>query len=82
VIPTREVCQQCHRESAVGFSVPDDVWKEAVHPHWQNSILCLACFACSADRRLIRWDLAIKFYPVRLRSHLEGVGLILYGEAR
>ena len=76
-IPTREVCQMCHHESAVGFHVPDDVWKAALHPHWRQAILCVACFAASADRRLISWDSEIRFYPVSLRTHLEGVAKVL-----
>lgn len=73
MIPTRERCQMCHRYSPIGFHVPDWLWQLAVHPHWQNSILCLGCFIQGADEKLLRWDRHITFYPVSLASHLEEV---------
>lgn len=71
MIPTRERCQMCNRISAVGFWVPNEIWKAAVHPHWQESPLCLGCFASQADEKLIHWEREIKFYPVSLVSHLN-----------
>lgn len=71
VIPMREMCQMCHRVSPVGFDVPDDIWQEVVHPHWQNSIICLACFIARADEKLVAWDRDIKLYPVSLASQLK-----------
>lgn len=80
-IPTRERCQMCHRISAVGFSVPDWLWKVAVHPRWRNSVLCIYCFIEGADEKLLRWDRHITFYPVSKASHLEDVrGLQIPGD--
>lgn len=69
--PTRERCAMCQRISPVGFHVPTEVWQACVHPHWQNSVLCLGCFISQADEKLIAWDRHITFYPVSLKSHLE-----------
>lgn len=75
-IPTREICGLCHRVSAVGFWVPNDVWSEVVHPHYIASIHCLSCFVERADEKLVEWDSVIKFYPVSLRTHIEGCELL------
>jgi hypothetical protein len=71
---TREVCKRCFRESAVGFSVPDDVWaavKARALPHAGN-VLCLACFTEAGDELRIKWDRDIQFWPVSRVTH-EGV---------
>jgi len=69
--PHREICALCHEVSRVGFWVPDKVWNQAVHPHYQNSILCLRCFTRWADERSVEWDKEIKFYPVSWITHCE-----------
>ena len=71
---TRERCGMCHKISSVGFFVPNGVWAQAVHQHWRDSILCLACFTTMADEKMIEWEREIEFFPVSLRTHLEGVG--------
>ena len=68
----REICAICGHVSRVGFFVPDEVWKHAIHPFYQNSIVCLACFTERADEHLIDWSADIKFYPVSFAAHLEG----------
>jgi hypothetical protein len=70
----REICRCCWRPSPVGFSVPDEVWKQSVHPRFQASVLCLGCFARFADERLVTWDEEIEFWPVSAASMTEGVG--------
>jgi hypothetical protein len=60
----REICSLCHEVSRVGFWVPDEIWKLAVHHSQRNSIICLQCFTRLADERGVEWDLKIQFYPV------------------
>ena len=76
MIPTRERCQACHQISPVGFHVPDTMWRAVVHPHFQNSILCLPCFISRADEKLIDWSAVITLYPVSLASHLQAAGVL------
>ena len=61
--PHREICSLCHEVSRIGFLVPDEVWKLAVHVSQWNDIICLRCFARLADERGVEWDKDIKFYP-------------------
>lgn len=68
---TREICKACGRESAVGFSVPDDVWLAAAGEFYWNKVLCIGCFAARADARRVRWDLDIHFWPVSLVTFEE-----------
>lgn len=68
---TREICAICGNIVRVGFWVPNAIWKEVVHIHYQNSILCLECFTKRADEKFIEWDKLIKFYPVSFKSHLD-----------
>jgi hypothetical protein len=70
-IATRERCTACHRISTVGFHVPDEVWKVAVHPSLVHSVLCLACFTDRADARMVDWSKDIEFYAVSLVEHLR-----------
>lgn len=67
-IMSREVCSCCDGESAVGFSVPDDIWEEVSDGY---NVLCLDCFIRRADRHLVPWDKDIKFFPVSLATHLD-----------
>jgi hypothetical protein len=62
--PHREICSLCHEVSRIGFSVPDEIWKLAVHHSQQNDIICLRCFCRLADERSVEWDKDISFYPV------------------
>lgn len=71
--PHREFCGLCHRESAVGFWVPDTVWSHVVHVSRLHDIHCLACFIERADAKLVAWDRHIKFFPVSARTHLESI---------
>lgn len=69
--PHREICALCHEVSRIGFSVPDEIWKLAVHERFQSSIICLRCFARLADERQIEWDKNIEFYPVSWVTHYK-----------
>lgn len=60
----REICKCCGQISAVGFYVPDDVWRICVPEFWINRVLCLSCFTRFADEQLVQWDKKIQFYPV------------------
>lgn len=75
-IPMRETCAMCHSVSPVGSWAPDNVWKEVVHPNWQTSVICLQCFIRRADEKLVPWEEGLKLYPVSLRTHFEGVGIL------
>jgi hypothetical protein len=67
---TRETCKACWAPSAVGFNVPDEIWR-AVRPEGlAGDVLCLACFTRLADEQLIVWDEQIEFHPVSLATHL------------
>lgn len=66
---TREICKACNQISAVGFSVPDEMWEVAVPSHLRNGVLCIACFVRFADEQLIPWDRVIQFHPVSLALH-------------
>lgn len=67
----REICSLCHEVSRVGFSVPDKIWKLAVHRSQIEDIICLRCFTRLADERKVEWDKDIKFYPVSQITNLE-----------
>jgi DNA-binding NtrC family response regulator len=67
----REMCAICGHVSRVGFWVPDEVWKHAIHPHYHNAIVCLSCFTERADEHMIEWDAKIKLYPVSMVTHLQ-----------
>ena len=66
----REICKICYHNTAVGFSVPEDVWRAVVPPRLRDRVLCLACFTRLADEKLVRWEPHIEFYPVSLATHL------------
>lgn len=70
----REICAICGHVSRVGFRVPDEIWKHAIHPFYWTSIVCLACFAERADEHLIEWDKEIQFFPVSFATHLRASG--------
>lgn len=70
-ICTREFCAICGNVVRVGFLVPDNIWKEVVHPSRINDIHCLECFTKRADEKLIEWSDDMKFYPVSLKNHLD-----------
>jgi hypothetical protein len=65
---TREICKACYCESAVGFSVPDEIWRAVAARALPvaGNVLCLACFAETADELRIKWDDDIQFWPVSL----------------
>lgn len=66
---TREICQRCHKTSAVGFHARKDIWLAVAGRHWSDSILCLACFAQLGDEKHIQWELGIEFHPVSYATH-------------
>lgn len=67
----REICSLCHEVSRVGFSVPNKIWKAAVHRSQIEDIICLRCFTRLADERKVQWDEEIKFYPVSQITDIE-----------
>ena len=71
--PHREICCLCHEVSRVGFWVPDEIWRAAIHSQYQNSIICLRCFTRHADEKGVEWDKQIKLYPVSWVTHFEQV---------
>ena len=84
VVPMRESCRMCWRISAVSFAVPNDIWREAIHPFHHNSIVCLDCFIRRADEKLLPWDKSIQFFPTSMRTHLgviESAALMYESEA-
>lgn len=72
-IPTRQICGLCHRVVAVGFHVPNEIWQEAVHPHYREAIHCLSCFIERADEKLLPWDREIRFFPTSLHTQVAEV---------
>ena len=70
-IATRERCGVCHCVSAIGFHVPDELWRVAVPDYFRETVLCLKCFVSFADERMLRWERSIKFFPVSLALHLD-----------
>lgn len=69
--PTREICSECAKLSAVGFHVPDRIWAAAIPSPRREDIFCLQCFSRLADRAYVAWDREIAFYPVSKRTHRE-----------
>lgn len=67
---SRELCKLCYHVNAVGFSVPDDVWRSVVPAPVQGDVVCLSCFTRLADEKRIAWDHQIEFFPVSLATHL------------
>lgn len=65
---TREICKACWSINAVGFDVPDDIWKAAVPERFRGSVLCVGCFTRFADEAMIPWDRDIRFYPVSMAT--------------
>ena len=51
----RETCKRCWRENAVGFSVPNDVWRAVVPARHIENVLCLTCFDRYATARGVDW---------------------------
>lgn len=73
MIATREICKICYNVVRVGFNVPDEVWEGVVYKEHLTRVLCIDCFTKLADEKLIEWDTNIEFYPVSLKTHLQGV---------
>ena len=71
VISKRESCAMCHDIIHVGFRATKDLWEECVRPHYQNSSVCLRCFARVADEKLLAWEKDVTLYPMSLRTHLD-----------
>lgn len=71
--PSREICKLCFRANPVGFSVPDEIWKDVVPSKHRSDVVCISCFARLADEKLIPWDRQIRLYPVSMHTHLRDV---------
>lgn len=62
---SRERCQRCKRENPLGFSVPDELWADAVAPFYRDSVLCIFCFDWMATARGVDWSAwPIEWWPV------------------
>ena len=70
---SREICKICFRANPVGFSVPDEIWKDAIPSRHWDDVVCISCFARLADEKLIPWDEQIELYPVSMRTHIEDI---------
>ena len=70
MVMTRELCKLCYHINTVGFSVPDEIWRDVVPENLQESVVCLSCFARLADEQMVEWDREIEFYPVSLVTHI------------
>ena len=66
---TREICKCCGQVNAVGFAVPESVWRESVPEQLQESVVCLVCFSRWADEARVEWDADIVFHPVSRVTH-------------
>lgn len=59
-IPCRMSCAICGGLHAIDYIVPNDIWAHAIHPFYQNSLVCIMCFIRRADEKLLPWDKVIK----------------------
>lgn len=64
-------CAICGHIHKIDFWVPDEIWFEAIHPHYNNSLVCLNCFTERADERLLLWDKEIKLFPCSMATQIE-----------
>ena len=74
--PHRLICGLCHREYAINFWVPNEIWEAAVHIGHINDLHCLNCFIERADAQLLPWDKHIKLFPESLLTHLQNLNLL------
>ena len=72
---SREICKICFRANPVGFTVPNEIWKDVVPSEYCSRVLCISCFTRLADEKLIPWDREIQFYPVSMNTHLSDVNI-------
>lgn len=70
-ISKRESCAICNDIIIVGFKVSNELWDECVKLFYQNSCVCLGCFARVADEKLLAWEKGIQLYPISLRTHMD-----------
>lgn len=70
---SREICKLCFRDNPVGFYVPDEIWKDVIPSKYCSRVVCISCFTCLADEKLIPWDREIQLYPVSMNTHLNNV---------
>ncbi|MBA7622590.1 hypothetical protein ES703_29968 [subsurface metagenome] len=70
---SREICKLCFRANPVGFSVPDEIWKDVIPSEHRSKVVCISCFARLADEKLIPWDKQICLYPISMHTHLNDV---------
>lgn len=68
-IPCRQYCAICGNLYAVDYHISNqEIWDEAIHPHYRGSTVCLECFIRRADEKMLPWDHWITFYPRSSRS--------------
>lgn len=51
-----EVCKHCGQPNHIGYTINDDIWKEALPEELYDSVVCLGCFDWFA------WKKGIKNY--------------------
>lgn len=68
-ITSREICKLCYHANAIGFRVPDRVWRVIVPEFAQDGVVCLSCFTRLGDEKGVAWDSDIEFFPVSLAAH-------------
>ena len=69
--PTRMFCAICGHIHKIDFWVPNEIWNEAIHPYYQNSIVCLNCFMARADEKFLPWDKEIQLMPCSFYTQRE-----------
>lgn len=64
MIPTRQICQICGQLHKIDYVADAEIWKQAIHPHHQNSIVCLNCFMLRADEKFLEWEKNLELRPI------------------
>lgn len=72
-IPCRQKCAACSQVLTIDYHVSDGIWYEAVKPFYNNSIICINCFARWADEKLLPWCQEITLRPCSMRIQIDMV---------
>ncbi len=70
-IPTRMFCAICGHIHKIDFWVPDWVWNDVIHPHYNTSLVCLNCFMERADEKMIEWEKEIQLWPCSQATQIK-----------
>lgn len=71
LVPSRQFCAICGHIHKIDFSVPNEIWAEAIHPYYHNSIVCLNCFMERADEKFLQWEKDIKLWPCSFHTQRQ-----------